>query len=281
VVVAFCVVGGAVAFTCVAKSPTDKESPTDGERDGFLRIGRAERDASFHPFEKSSIGGVALGLFIARRTAIVASDVSQVTSATFEVSGLGGAAAISSDGYFVTAAHCLGRDHARVRLNAYDPDLQVWRWLPARVVWSGAPDTDFAILEARLAVFEHFDWATGTELSIGRPVVGVGFTRETPLGDTFDPNSSASPLGGRILRATAAQTSFETVFVDAPVYKGDSGSPLATPEGQLVGVIHCVDYVWRRSGGRLVGVTRTSVEVVRPDPAWIARLIESDRARAK
>lgn len=175
----------------------------------------------------------------------------------------GSAAALTSDGYFLTAAHCIeDRDSAKGRevyiVYAHGP--LAGRILPARVVWTppgGRRNPDFAILKVDVADMPYFPLAPSADelFRDDTPVAGYG-----PYG----------PAGGRITNSSSFREGdrddAQTVrYLDhtIPLYVGDSGGPLINTQGQLLGVSYAKHML-----------TRTA-QAIRPDPQWLQRLLDA------
>jgi S1-C subfamily serine protease len=177
----------------------------------------------------------------------------------------GTATAITSDGYWLTAAHCLGRG----RISLIGEAAASWQDVAeAVVVWRGdaqEPPVDLALLyseklpgrglslsptpapDLALLVAGHPDGLQGLTLAAGRVL-------------SVDP-----PEAG----AKAIEPVLET---SAPCREGDSGGPLVDPEGRLVAI--AVSGRHRLFGG-------WTTRALRPDAGWLARTTEAHRrARA-
>jgi S1-C subfamily serine protease len=235
-----------------------------------------EKEDSFRPFIDRRVEGQTLRDFIEQRTALLVAGArpTKVEVGADDV-GVGlkptdpdgkvdvaSAAAISTDGYFLTAAHCIRREP--VFLVIADPDGP--RALPARVVWQPSGDAgaeyDLALLKVEAELPAMFVWAPDTEVAAGDPVVSSGANGEA---------------GGKLLRfivndasPTLAYPQTVTLFHDLPLTHGDSGGPLCTLGGKLIGVEILVRGVYL---GPREGVA------LRPDQKWMMKIVEEDRQR--
>lgn len=178
---------------------------------------------------------------------------------------LGSAVAVSDDGYFVTAAHCVSDEPyvivARDRAGNYVERM-------GRTVWSGMTDggeTDVALIHAPELASEPLRWCELSEtlgatevLSAG---VGVGASRFAAGTITGGPTGEREAAPGRAL----------AFHVDSPLIPGDSGGPTILVDGSLLGICASVEIeLFAQPGGG---------EVLRPNPAFIQDLIEADRAQ--
>jgi S1-C subfamily serine protease len=236
-----------------------------------------DRRASFEPFEDARVGHETLEEYLVTRTAIVFAHVTSVTQTArgYRVASLshGSAVAIASDGYFLTVGHCVA--DAPVFLHCNFPTEAPL--LPARVVWSGgwkdgesAPETDAAILKVDVHVGEVFEWARDDEIPLEAPAVGGG------MGAV----ECGAPVcwSARVLQSERSRDPHVTlVSFDAPVTFGDSGGPLATPKGRLIGVTASGTWdtpVHGQEWGLLGGIKWVAL---RPDRKFIMAKIEEDR----
>lgn len=177
---------------------------------------------------------------------------------------LGSAVAVSDDGYFLTAAHCVS-DEPYV-IVAMDRDGNFVERL-GRTVWSGLAGgggTDVALIHGPELDTNPVAWCLlasatgGTEvLSAG---VGVGASRL----------AAGRIVGGPTGWDEAAAGLALSFRIDSPLIAGDSGGPTILESGGLLGVCANVEIeFFAQSGGG---------EVLRPDPEFIQRLIVADRA---
>ncbi|HUB24483.1 MAG TPA: serine protease [Tepidisphaeraceae bacterium] len=237
---------------------------------------REEKADSFKPYVQDRLDGQSLRDYMALRTAFVVAgakpqaievhpdgmDIDLRPADARAKVDLGSAAAIASDGYFLTAAHCVRRQP--VYLIVYQPGgLAI---VAARVVWSGPPDLpacDLAVLKVQCAVPAAFGLAADSEFNIGDCVVTTGAVGDA-AGKLLESDPNDSP-GGGLPRTT-------TLIHDAPLAHGDSGGPLMTLNGNLIGIeiLVRIAYFGPRRGIAL-----------RPDPAWLSRLISDDRDSSK
>ena len=186
-------------------------------------------------------------------------------------SGIGSATAVDERGYFLTSAHCVGKDKTFVVFRRKDGI----RLEPARVVWRAKVengDIDLAIIHVPTRLDFFFDW--GNEPARGLVVYGIG----------LDNAGVGKPIlgffAGRV-SGTSRQTNvphYSDVFSTAPTHPGDSGGPLVGSDGKLYAVTR---------GGVGVGVSpRFAVRLpfmaravaCRPDLVWLSGVINEDFA---
>jgi len=168
-------------------------------------------------------------------------------------SEIGAAAALSDDGYFLTAAHCVASGRALVIGAA--PGRPA-RETDAVVVWNGAastPAVDLAVLWAPGLDLPPFAWST-ERVAVGTAVLGSGSgARGLPV------------AGGQLV---AVDDLMRSMLVDVPLLPGDSGGPCLLVDGSLLGVFSTAMV----TDGSPVG------RVLRPDRAWLDELLARDRA---
>jgi serine protease Do len=149
----------------------------------------------------------------------------------------GGSGVVIGDGLVLTAAHNLKGEETTVTFGD-------GRRAPARV--SGVdPNRDLAVLAAATGGLPAVEWAPGTTVGLGTPVVALanpgGRGLRVTLGFVSAPNRSFR--GGRGRRVTGC------IEHTAPLPRGSSGSPLVDRDGRLLG-LNAV----RLEGGLIVAV---------------------------
>lgn len=177
----------------------------------------------------------------------------------------GTATAITSDGYWLTAAHCLGRG----RISLIGEAAASWQDVAeAVVVWRGdaqVPPVDLALLHSEKLPGRGLALSPAPAVDLALLVAGhpdglQGLTLAAGQVLSVDP-----PEAG----AKAVESVLET---SVPCREGDSGGPAVDPEGRLVAIA---------VSGRHHLLGGWTTRALRPDAAWLARTIEAHRrARA-
>lgn len=232
----------------------------------------ARRESSVAPFLDTQVGTEPLLVHASHRTAYVLDGATSIelvddpaVNATvyrgmadgkIVTSEIGAAAAISDDGYFLTAAHCVSTGKALlVRATPGRPA----RESEAIVVWRSTtqePPADLAILWAPDLAGPAFTWAPGG-VATAAPVLCVGSgARGLPV------------AGGRLVERDPTARTFT---VDVPLLPGDSGGPCLLADGSLLGVTIQASIT---EGSRRGTVTR-------PDTTWLASVLAADRVTRK
>lgn len=192
----------------------------------------------------------------------------------------GSAVAITPDGYFLTAAHCV-EELPRFTLIGLTEENKVAE-VTGRVVWKGRGDDAGPDLAVIHAPFRPAAFLLPTPLERtkpGTPVLTAGF------GSKGFPTLALGQSGGQIAAAGPIQSRpgdgrWQELFHTAPLAHGDSGGPLLGPDGLLLGVNSRVE-------GKLffpLGLNRIwfyKGAACAPDPAWLHRLIQEDRRKMR
>lgn len=173
----------------------------------------------------------------------------------------GTATAITSDGYWLTAAHCLGRG----RISLIGQAAASWQDVAeAVVVWRGdahEPPVDLALL--------YSEKLPGQGLALSG----------APLGDLAlvvaghpDGLQGLTLAAGKVLSAERPEEGTRGVEAvletSAPCREGDSGGPMVDTDGRLVAI--AVSGRHRLFGG-------WTTRGLRPDAGWLARTIDAHR----
>jgi S1-C subfamily serine protease len=231
-----------------------------------------DKQVSFRQFESLTIDGKSLADFLQQRSAVVvagaqpellASRGDEVDLSLKPVSrdgfDIGSATAIATDGYFLTAGHCVNRRPIfLMRATSSGPTI-----LPVRVVWQPPAKSpcDVAVIKVDNETPEIFAFADPALLQPDLDVVTAG-ANGLAGGKLADVNRSLVP-------ETATTPAVLAIFHNVPLAEGDSGGPLATLDGKLVGIEVLARAVFW-------GVTQGVA--LRPDRAWLKETMAADRA---
>ena len=201
-----------------------------------------------------------------------------VEFATAKKLTVGAAVALSTDGYFLTAAHCV-EDAPQCTLIALNQSEGMTA-AKARVVWrgdyaNGGPD--LALIHAPV---RPYDTLTPTMAALpGGAVLTCGF------GSHGLPQLAYGTSGGKIkylgsIQQTADGARWREIGHTAPMAPGDSGGPLIGEAGELLGINVTVggaavfplglNQIWRYQGTAIAA-----------EPDWISNLIQKDREARK
>jgi S1-C subfamily serine protease len=234
-----------------------------------------EKEASFQAFVAVKVGRVSLRDFIEERTAILVAgaepgDVevhdNQIGVRLKPLSPDGkmdfaSASALSEDGYYLTAGHCVHRRPVFLIV----PTNEGPRTFMARVVWQPPQDfeyCDLAVLKVNPGGSElaNFDLAADSDVTVGDAVVTTGANGEAAGHLLRAITNDADPAHGLPV--------FYALIHDAPLTRGDSGGPMTTLDGKLIGVQVLVR-------GFYIGPSQAIA--LRPDSHWLVDIIHADR----
>ncbi|MBA3707260.1 MAG: trypsin-like peptidase domain-containing protein [Planctomycetes bacterium] len=231
--------------------------------------------ATFTPYEDLAIGGTPVRRFLRDRKVVLFTDVKKIT----EVPGGGFsvlndyvacAVPLSADGYLLTVSHAihdpvyaLVADHERPHL------------IKAAIVWDGheAHGCDLAILKIAWTPHATATWAASAGIAMTDAVLSSG----AYLDDRGPDQRCRLDDGAGTISKTPVRIGpdgippFELIEARLLVHPGDSGGPVVSLSGALVGVTlgHILDHL-----GQSTGVT----VIIRPDLAWLDRVIAQHRA---
>ena len=201
-----------------------------------------------------------------------------VEFATAKKLTVGAAVALSTDGYFLTAAHCV-EDAPQCTLIALNQSEGMTA-AKARVVWRGDYAHDGPDLALIHAPVRPYDTLTPTMAALpGGAVLTCGF------GSHGLPQLAYGTSGGKIkylgsIQQTADGARWREIGHTAPMAPGDSGGPLIGEAGELLGINVTVggaavfplglNQIWHYQGTAIAA-----------DPDWISNLIQKDREARK
>ena len=178
---------------------------------------------------------------------------------------IGCSVVLGRDGYLATAAHLVGNGPIVILTQ----DGSQFTARPARVVFRGNADFDFALLHVTGSLSDAFEWAPADTLGVGTPLVGVGAHPKT---DSPTRALWLDAYAGRLSwveRRTSSAGAYTEIGGTLPARSGDSGGPWLTADGRLVGVLSRRSALGFTSDGRS--------QAIRPDLGWLRRTINADR----
>lgn len=260
----------ALLFTSCLSSPREEL----GRHNGPLRI------PSVQAWRGAEVGGQAAYEYLLQRTAYAFAGATKMQLVMDSNTGLmrfvgmadsqvvteeiGSAIALTEDGYYLTASHCVRADNGAALIVGKAPS-GVAKEARGAIVWDGnvlEPSIDLALVYAPGIQMPMLPWSTPQALSSGAAVLccGAGTSAIRMAGGTLvdaQANEALSPAHPKLI----------TLTMDAPLIGGDSGGPVMLRDGTLAGVI--------------VAAIRTqqgySALALRPDPAFLQAKIQAHR----
>lgn len=174
----------------------------------------------------------------------------------------GSATPIAPDGYFLTADHVLAQSSGRQVFVVYRNGGDV-RSARARIVWRSASG-DLALLQANIATPYFYPWSPPEGwLPVGTPLIHAGIA----TGTRTQPGKLSTDLPPE-----TPFTSTRKFKIDMPLQPGDSGGPVITAKGELVGINSAVEFLVPMETAFFI-----DSECNRPNVRTLEALIERDR----
>jgi S1-C subfamily serine protease len=218
------------------------------------------KSPSLTQYDITHINGESLDAFVDNRTARIHKNV-RVTKDKYDknrgkvvLGGSGIAVAIAKQGYFLTAAHCVENANVNLMIAFHSEPIS---FKPARVVWL-SKEYDIALISIGKPLKTFFEMAQNIPDHNSIAIAG-GFLKHS---------------AGRVLSLSKTSTTDDGLMLinhNCPIVDGDSGGPLITQNGFLLGINHSTSF-----NKKLFSTSISNYEATAIDSKWLQDQVQHD-----